>query len=142
MQGEPHEPCHRDLADAFGAEPRPAPATTVRGLVLETVSVKVPELELVKVKVKVLVLVLDWAQGWARGPLQQQGTLLVAEPSGGHRPHEPKPELRLRPHWLQELEWAPALLKQEHQSHQPSVPASARGWVSASATPQPVVRTS
>ena len=144
MQMEPHEPCHRDRADAFGAEPRPAPATTVRGLVLETESVKVPDLELVKVKVRVLVLVLvlvlDWAQGWARGPLQQQGTLLVAEPSGGHRPHEPKPELRLLPHWLQELEWAPALLKREHQSHQQSVPTSARGW--ASVTPQPVVRTS
>ena len=96
MQGEPHEPCHRDPADAFGAEPRPAPATTVRGLVLETVSVKVPDLELVKVKVRVLVL--DWAQGWARGPLQQQETLPVAEPSGGHRPHGPKPGLRLLPH--------------------------------------------
>ena len=140
MQGEPDEPCHPDPADAAGAEPRPAPAATVRGLVLETVSVKVPDLALVKVKVRVLVL--DWAQGWAQGPLEQQETLPVAEPSGGHRPHGPKPELRLLPHWLQELEWAPALLKQEHQSHQPSVPASARGWVSASAIPQPVVRTS
>ena len=43
---------------------------------LVTVSVKVPDLELVKVKVRVLVL--DWTQGWARVPLQQQGTLLVA----------------------------------------------------------------
>ena len=142
MQGEPDEPCHPDPADAAGAEPRPAPAATVRELVLETVSVKVPELALVKVKVRVLVL--DWAQGWAQGALEQQKTLPVAEPSGGHRPHGPKLGLRLLPHWLQELEWAPALLKREHQSHQPSDPASARGWASAPAseTPQPVVRTS
>ena len=49
MQGEPDEPCHPDPADAAGAEPLPAPAATVRELVLETVSVKVPDLALVKV---------------------------------------------------------------------------------------------
>ena len=140
MQGEPDEPCHPDPAVAAGAEPQPAPAATVRGLVL--VTVKVPDLALVKVKVRVLIL--DWAQGWAPEPLQRQEPLPVAELSSGHRPHGPKPELRLLPQWLQELVSAPALLKREHLFHQPSAPASARGWASAPAseTPQPVVRTS
>ena len=110
--------------------------------VLETGLVAVPDLVLGLVKVKALVL--DWAQGWARGPLRQQRPQTVVEPSAGHKPREPKPEPHPLPHWLQELESAPAMLRREHQSHQPSVPASARGWASAQAsvTPQPVVRTS
>ena len=63
MQGEPQEPFHPDPADAAGVEPRPAPAATVRGLVLEsawdlvadsgagTALVTVPVLELGLVKV-------------------------------------------------------------------------------------------
>ena len=154
MQGEPREPVHPDPADAAGVEPRPAPAATVRGLALETASVTVmqtasvealltvPVLELGLVKV--WALVLDWAQGWAGGPLRQQRPQPVVEPSAGHKPREPKPEPHPLPHWLQELESAPAMLKREHQSHRPLVPASARGWASApaSVTPQPVVRTS
>ena len=54
MQGEPDEPCHPDPAVAADAEPRLAPAETVRGLVL--VTVKVPDLALVMVKVRGLVL--------------------------------------------------------------------------------------
>ena len=91
---------------------------------LETASAEalltVPVLVLGLVKVKALVL--DWAQGWARGPLRQQRLQPVVEPSAGHRPREPKPEPHPLPHWLQELASAPALLKREHQSHQPSVP--------------------
>ena len=133
MQGEPREPVHPDPADAAGAVLQPAPAATVLGLVLETASVKVPELVLVKV------LVLNWA----RGPLQRQEPRPVV-PSGGHRPHGPKPELRLLAQWLQELESAPALLKRKHLFHHPSVPAMARGLAPAPASeaPQPVVETS
>ena len=110
--------------------------------VMETALVTVPVLKLGLVKVKALVL--EWAQGLARGPLRRQRPRPVVEPSAGHRPHGPKPEPHPLPHWLQELESAPAPLKRGHQSHQPSVPASARGWASApaSVTPQPVVRTS
>ena len=116
--------------------------------VLETASVTVLETGLVAVPVLVLglvkALVLDWAQGWARGPLRQQRPRPVVEPSAGHRPREPKREPHPLPHSLKELESAPAMLRREHQSHQPSAPASARGWASAlaSVTPQPVVRTS
>ena len=90
MQGEPREPVHPDPADAAGVEPRPAPAATVRGLALETASVRVLETGLVVVPVlvlglvKVKALVLDWAQGWARGPLRQQRPQPVVEPSAGH----------------------------------------------------------
>ena len=138
MQGELREPVHPDPADAAGVVPRPAPAGTVRGLVLETASVKVPVLVLVKA------LVLDLAQGQARGSLRQQRPRPVVEPSAGRRPREPKPEPHPLPHCLQELESAQALLKREHQCHQPSVPASVQGRTSApaSVTLQPVVRTS
>ena len=81
MQGEPQKPFHHDPADAADAEPLPAPAATVRGLVLETALVKawvtVPVLVLGLVKVKALVL--DWAQWWARGPLRQQWPRPVVE---------------------------------------------------------------
>ena len=150
MQGEPREPVHPDPADAAGVEPRPAPAATVQGLVLETAGVEVMETALVTVPVlelglvKVLALVLDWTQGWAGGPLRRQRPRPVVEPSAGHRPDGPKPEPHPLPHWLQELESAPALLKRELPFQHLSVPASARGWASAPAaeTPQPVVRTS
>ena len=154
MQGEPQQPFDPDPAVAAGAVLQPAPAATVRGLVLETAWVEVMETALVTVPgrgvrlglgmVEVWALVLDLAQGGAREPLQRQKPQPVVEPSGGHRPHGPKPGLHLLPQWLQELESAPALLKRELPFQHLSVPASAQGWASAPAveTPRPVVRTS
>ena len=117
-------------------------------MVLELVPESIAGLARLPVLVWLPVLVQHWVQGWAQGQEEREKKPPVAEPSGGHRPHGPKPEPRLLPHWLQELEWAPALLKREHLSQHPSVPAmvpaSTRGWAWAPAaeTPQPFVRTS
>ena len=57
MQGEPQQPFDPDPAVAAGAVLQPAPAATVRGLVLETASVKMMETALVKVMETALVTV-------------------------------------------------------------------------------------